>query len=37
MKSTIDSTTATTTYDGTAFSYSGSVKKGLLLQKNLIL
>ena len=32
MKYTIDSTTSTTTYDGTAFSYSGSVKKGLLLQ-----
>jgi len=32
MKYTIDSTTSTTTYDGTAFSFSGAVKKGLILQ-----
>ena len=32
MKYTIDSTTSTTTYDGTAFSFSGTVKKGLILQ-----
>ena len=32
MKYTIDSTTSTTTYNGTAFSFSGAVKKGLILQ-----
>lgn len=32
MKYTVESTTSTTTYDGTAFSFSGAVKKGLILQ-----
>ena len=32
MKYTVDSTTSTTTYNGTAFSFSGAVKKGLILQ-----
>ena len=32
MKYTVDSTTSTTTYNGTAFSFAGAVKKGLILQ-----
>ena len=32
MKYTVDSTTSTTTYDGTAFSFAGAVKNGLILQ-----
>jgi hypothetical protein len=32
MKYTIDSTTSTTTYNGTAFSFSGTVMNGLILQ-----
>ena len=32
MKYTIDSTTSTTTYNGTAFSFSGAVMNGLILQ-----
>ena len=32
MKYTIDSTTSTTTYDGTAFSFTGTVNKGLIVQ-----
>lgn len=32
MKYTVDSTTSTTTYNGTAFSYAGAVNKGLILQ-----
>ena len=32
MKYTVDATTSTTTYNGTAFSFSGTVKKGLILQ-----
>ena len=32
MKYTVDGTTSTTTYNGTAFSFAGAVKKGLLLQ-----
>ena len=31
MKYTVDGTTTTPTYDGTVFSYAGSVKKGLLI------
>lgn len=32
MKYTVDSTTSTTTYNGTAFSFAGAVKKGLILE-----
>lgn len=32
MKYTVDSTTSTTTYNGTAFSFAGAVNKGLILQ-----
>ena len=32
MKYTVDSTTSTTTYNGTAFSFAGAVKNGLILQ-----
>jgi len=32
MKYTVDGTTSTTTNNGTAFSFAGAVKKGLLLQ-----
>ena len=32
MKYTVESTTSTTTYNGTAFSYAGAVNKGLILQ-----
>lgn len=31
MKYTVESTTSTTTYDGTAFSFAGAVKNGLIL------